>query len=322
MSEKPLVSVLITVYNDEKNIAIAVKSILEQTFQDFEIIIVNDGSTDNTEDVIKNLQVNDSRILLVNQNNQGTSKAANNGLSYCRGKYIARLDSDDYSFPHRLNFQFNYLESHPDVVLIGGGSFIIDHDNNIIGSRNVKTNNPQKTLMHRCIFQQSDVMFRKDAVLNLGGYRVKFKNAQDYDLWLRLSEVGQIAKVQEYFGVWRLNPGGYTLSRKLEQKNEVKIIKKMALLRRKGFDDGYESYVSNEKQHIHRNNISENDYKILIVQSLLKVGRKKDARLLIKSDLSHFKSNKKSILYLSTFLPDIIFKLIINAREYYLNKIQ
>lgn len=322
MINNPAVSVLITVYNDEKNISLAIKSIQEQTFQDFEIVVINDGSTDNTQLIVEKIQNIDNRIVLINQNNQGTTKAANNGLQICKGKYIARLDSDDFSYPHRLQFEFNYLESHPNVVLIGGGSHIVDKDGNIIGQRNIKTTNPAKTLFHRCIFQQSDVMYRKNAVLSIGGYREKFKNAQDYDLWLRLSAIGEIAKVQEIFGVWRLNPGGYTLSRKIEQRKEIKLIKKMAFLRKQNINDGYDKYLPNNPVIAHRNDISDDDYNFWIVQSLLKDGRKKEARSLIFSKFNNNMLIKKYILLVVTYFPDFILTSINKIREFYLNNIQ
>ena len=204
----PTVSVLMCVYNDENFVGHAIESILGQTFGDFEFVIVNDGSTDGTPGILAEYSAKDSRIRVFSQANMGTTAAANFGLFAARSIYVARLDSDDISYPHRLQTEVDFLERYPHVALVGGGADIIDREGIIIGARNIRTTSPARTLTHRCIYQQSDVMFRRDMVVALGGYREKFRNAQDYDLWLRISEVADIAKLNEVLGQWRLNGGG------------------------------------------------------------------------------------------------------------------
>ncbi len=315
----PLVSVLITVYNDEKHIGTAVESILNQSFQDFEIVVVDDGSTDNTPMVLQKYSEADNRIKIFSQANSGTTKAANNGLSKSVGKYIARLDSDDYSYSHRLKYEVDFLEKNPNIALIGGGVHIIDVEGRIIGSRNINIKHPKNVLAHRCIFQQSDVMFRKEAIMKLGGYREKFKNAQDYDLWLRISEKYEIVKVNEIFGVWRLNAGGYTLSRTFEQKAEIEIIKKMAQKRLRGIDDGYSNYNGLQKVFVHRKKISNEQYLKIKIGFLLKDLRKKEAREMIAKEIKEMKWYKKMLLLSITYSPDFLLKIPIRLREYRLN---
>ena len=315
----PLVSVLITVYNDEKHIGTAVESILNQSFQDFEIVVVDDGSTDNTPMVLQKYSEADNRIKIFSQANSGTTKAANNGLSKSVGKYIARLDSGDYSYSHRLKYEVDFLEKNPNIALIGGGVHIIDVEGRIIGSRNINIKHPKNVLAHRCIFQQSDVMFRKEAIMKLGGYREKFKNAQDYDLWLRISEKYEIVKVNEIFGVWRLNAGGYTLSRTFEQKAEIEIIKKMAQKRLRGIDDGYSNYNGLQKVFVHRKKISNEQYLKIKIGFLLKDLRKKEAREMIAKEIKEMKWYKKMLLLSITYSPDFLLKIPIRLREYRLN---
>lgn len=294
-----------TVFNDESFIGQAIESILNQTFTDFEFLIINDGSTDKTTEIIEEYSRKDKRIKIVHQENAGTTVAGNNGLNFSLGKYVARLDSDDISYPNRLQIEVEFLDSHPKVGLVGGGSHFIDMQGNIVGIRNIKTSNPYKTLMHRCIYQQSDVMFRKDIVLQLGGYREKFHNSQDYDLWLRISEVAAIAKLDVVLGQWRLNASGYTYSRKKEQEKEVNVIKQIALLRRKQLSDGYENYFPPEKTE-HRKQISKSQYELLLASSLLTALRKKEAR---KKLLSIRPTFSTTILILFTFMPDIFLRL-------------
>jgi glycosyltransferase involved in cell wall biosynthesis len=113
----PRVSILMTVYNGMPYLPAAIESMLKQTFQDFEFIIVNDGSTDGTVAYLDSLA--DPRIHVVHRENGGTAAAANQGLQHCRGEYIARMDSDDISLPHRLATQVAFLDQHPRVGLVG-----------------------------------------------------------------------------------------------------------------------------------------------------------------------------------------------------------
>jgi glycosyltransferase involved in cell wall biosynthesis len=319
----PKVSVLICVYNDEANIGKAIDSILCQSFQDFEIIIVNDGSTDATGTILSQYKQQDKRIKVIDQQNQGTANAANNGITHCSGKYIARLDSDDISYPHRLQTEVSFLEANPHVGLVGGGCHITDSTGRILGSRNIRPKNPHKTLINRCIYQQSDVMFRKDVLDKLAGnivYRGKFKGAEDYDLWLRISEVAAIAKIDSVFGVWKLNTGGYTLARKSEQLEAITELKKMAIARRKGQKDWYDSYTPAVKDTIHRTQMNSSEYDKTIAQVLLKEGHTSEVQYQLKKykTIKHEWSLVKKWYYLS-FIPKPILKMIFGFREFLLN---
>lgn len=317
----PKVSVLMCVYNDEKFVGTAIDSILCQSFTDFEFIIVNDGSTDGTGNVLAGYETQDQRIRVFTQSNAGTTAAANFGLSVARGDYVARLDSDDLSYPDRLKIEVDYLDANPNIALVGGGSDIIDVDGNVIGARNIRTDNPACTLIHRCIYQQSDVMFRHSVVVKLGGYREKFRNAQDYDLWLRISEIDGIAKLNVPLGQWRLNGGGYTLSRAAEQREEVETIKSFARQRRTSGRDGYEDYIPAAPPK-HRRSISAAEYDMLVGSVLLQAVRPLEAREKICSFLKE-KTNLHAIsLYLLTFIPLFAISGLFSARNFYLNRIR
>src|SRR5690348_7082970 len=111
------VTVLMPVYNSEKYIWAAIHSVINQTWNDFELLIVNDGSTDGTQEIIKSFA--DDRIVLINQENGGVAKALNKGLMHAKGDYIARFDADDICFPDRLEEQVNFLDKHEDYVVVG-----------------------------------------------------------------------------------------------------------------------------------------------------------------------------------------------------------
>lgn len=125
--QDPKVTVLMPAYNAEKYIETAIESILNQTYKDFEFIIVNDCSTDSTLDIIERYAKQDKRIKIIsNKENQKIAQTLNNGLKEAKGKYIARLDADDWSYPERLEKQVNFMEENPDVVLSSGNMEICD----------------------------------------------------------------------------------------------------------------------------------------------------------------------------------------------------
>jgi len=322
MTRSPFVSVLITVYNDEKNIRTAIESILNQTFRDFEIVVVNDGSTDETEAVLDSLkQEHPDTITVLTQDNSGTATAANSGLKVCRGKYIARLDSDDISYKHRLQTEVDILEANPDAALVGGGCHISDKNGNIIGERNIHTKRPHKILLRRCVFQQSDVMFRKKILEKVGKevYRKKFK-AEDYDLWLRISEVAKIIKIDDILGIWRLNAGGYTLSRKEEQLEAIKVLRSMAFARRSGKEDCYENFEPKIADRKHRSEISSAEYDLCVAQVMIKAGKLKEAGSLLKKHRENKTEwNKMKKWYLLTYMPAKMIKILFGIREMILN---
>jgi glycosyltransferase involved in cell wall biosynthesis len=306
------------VYNDERFVGHAIQSVLAQSFQEFELVIINDGSTDGTQAVLDEYARRDSRIRVYRQENAGTTAAANFGLSVVCGKFVARLDSDDLSYPHRLQLEAEFLERNPSVALVGGGSHIIDVDGAVIGVRNISTAAPARTLRHRCIYQQSDVMFRRDVVARLGGYRDKFRNAQDYDLWLRVSEVAQIAKLDDILGQWRLNRGGYTLSRAQEQRREAGMVKHFARQRRKHCNDDYEKY-SPPQAHTHRKNIARDEYDFIVGAVFLQALRIHDARRKYRGCLAQYRTARALLMYLLTFFPKRMLGAAFRMRDFYLN---
>src|ERR1700761_448098 len=124
LEHQPHISVLMPAYNAEKYIGTAINSLLKQTFSSFELVIINDGSTDNTINIIN--AFNDKRIKLVDQQNKGIAAALNHGLKIARAPYIARFDADDICMPERLEVQYNFLSMNPDYVIVGSDADYID----------------------------------------------------------------------------------------------------------------------------------------------------------------------------------------------------
>lgn len=183
----PKISVIMSVYNGEKYLSPAVESILNQTYRDFEFIIINDGSVDKTQDILEEFQKQDNRIKIVSRTNKGLVYSLNEGVSLARGEYIVRMDADDVSAPERLQKQLEYVQRH-DLVVCGTWAEEI----NTLGNKIKELKYPPSTekikfytLLHNP-FIHSSVMFRKDVFEKVGGYRAFFKHIEDYEFWTRI----------------------------------------------------------------------------------------------------------------------------------------
>ena len=187
----PKVTVLMPAYNAGKYIAESIQSIINQTYGNWELLIVNDGSTDNTVEVVNSF--NDPRIrLLNNPENLRLIKTLNRGLEEAKGEYIARLDSDDNATPNRLQLQVDALDADPDLALVGGRSNVINAQGKLI-TRGEDAFLPSSSeairfaLMFFNPFRHSAVTFRRDVVRSLGGYPLKMQNVEDFGLWCQLT---------------------------------------------------------------------------------------------------------------------------------------
>lgn len=194
----PLVSVIMPVYNAARFVKLAVESILRQTMGDFEFLIINDGSTDETPEILQ--WIDDPRVrLIINEENLGLVTSLNRGLCLARGRYIARQDADDISLPARLERQVEFMEKAPTTALLGTNCAVIDEAGNIIDSIHFPTTNAeiQQRLPHGCCILHATVLMRRDCLENVGGYRQELYPAEDYDLWLRLAERFEVANLPE-----------------------------------------------------------------------------------------------------------------------------
>ncbi len=199
------ISVVTAVYNGEKYIENSVRSILNQTFKDFEYLIIDDGSTDNTLEKLQ--QINDSRIRILQQSNQGQTNALINGIKQANGELIARLDADDYSLPNRLMRQAEFMASHPKVLLCGS-RFEELYNENLTPQRArfASTDNEiKKIICYFNPFAHSAVIFRRDAYFKVGGYDNNYKIGMDYHLWTRLMKIGEVHNIDEALTVVRIH---------------------------------------------------------------------------------------------------------------------
>ena len=192
----PQVSVVISVYNDAEFIEESLNSLLQQTFADFEIIVVNDGSTDNSADILQRLEKTDHRLQVITQGNQGLTKALINGCAAAKGEFIARQDGDDWSHSERLQRQVDALKENTDLAFVSCRAEGITKEGRVLES--VARPSDPKLATDELRFQRQGppahgtVMFRREVYESVGGYRPEFYFSQDSDLWLRMAEVGQL----------------------------------------------------------------------------------------------------------------------------------
>ncbi len=171
----PTVSVVMSVFNGATTLARTVESIRNQTLRDFELIIVNDGSTDRTPELLRDYEVADRRVHVVNQKNRGLTAALNEGCARARGEFIARQDCGDRSLPERLDLQVRFLHAHPDVVAVGAGIRRMTSDGELLGvdQRGLMAADVTSALQSRGIgILHAASMFRRDAFASAGGTRV------------------------------------------------------------------------------------------------------------------------------------------------------
>ena len=233
----PCVSVLIPAYNARKYVMNAIQSVCQQSFEDIEIVVIDDGSADGTRDLLQQLAVLDSRVQIRSRSNTGYTRALIEGLSLCKAPLIARMDADDESFPQRLEKQFAYLSAHPECVVVGSQALLIDDEGRPLYSS-------RRPLDHEAIDQahlegrtgilfHSGTMFRRAAYDRVGGYRTGYEPAEDFDLWLRLAEVGSIANLPDTLLKYRVHHNSVCFKRRTEQIAAVRAGLADAFARRK-----------------------------------------------------------------------------------------
>lgn len=225
-NKNPLVSVVMSVYNGEKYLREAVDSILNQTFRDFEFIIINDGSTDNTLKILKTYR--DPRIVLISRKNKGLVESLNEGIKKAKGKYIARQDADDISIKDRLRKQVDFIVSNTGTVLVGS-SMVIKYNNKLVNHYVLLGDTELRAeMLVRCPFVHGSTMYRKKAAIEAGLYDYKYWPAEDYEFWIRLSKTGGIANIYEPLYIYRDNNLGISNLNSKNQKSKANEIIKLA----------------------------------------------------------------------------------------------
>lgn len=229
MSSK--LTIILPVYNGEKYLSFAIDSILNQSYQDFRLLIINDGSTDSSLAIAHSYR--DKRITVVDQANQGLSAALNHGLDLASSQYVARMDHDDISHPDRFAVQIKFMDDHPDIGLCGTWAELIDKDSKKVASAAYPLNHDQITafLLFNSPFCHPSVIFRK-SVLDNHQLRYHSGYAEDLDLWIKLLPYTKFANLPQFLVRYRLGVGISSNSHKRQ------------------YDDCFEKIISSQVLHL------------------------------------------------------------------------
>ena len=228
--EVPIVSVVMSVYNTESFLPYAIESILRQSFREFEFIIINDGSTDNSGKILDEYAKMDVRIKVIHQENTGISNALNRAIQNSRGIFLARQDPDDISLPNRLSRQVSYLKNHTNVHVVGSNNFIINRKNRVVACyfRPLSCSDISSIISSYNPICHGSVMMRKDAIIDVGLYDSRFDKAEDLELWLRMLLKGKkIVNLPDFLYCWRIHGTSVAGSALEQQKTLVEYILKL-----------------------------------------------------------------------------------------------
>lgn len=230
----PLISVVLPVYNMGSLVGDAIESILAQRATDFELLVLNDGSTDETASVLADYAQSDKRVVVVdNGENLGLIRTLNLGLELARGTYIARQDADNRSLPDRFARQLAYLDEHPEVGLVGTPVAVIeDHKQTTAGRIFPDAILPPALIPWELLaypyFAHDTIMARSDLMRSVGGYDLKQLHAEDYDLWVRLSRISQLAMLPQPGAHFFWNPDGISQKFRDAQEHTTAAIRSRA----------------------------------------------------------------------------------------------
>jgi hypothetical protein len=290
---EPQVSVVLPVHNGAAHLASAIESVLLQSHRAFELIIVNDGSTDNSGAIAADYAKVDKRITVIHQDNHGEAVAVNAGFAKARFALVARLDHDDIALPDRLAQQVAFLKKYEDVAAVGGTMRFIDGDGKLTGPKKFFPLTPadcHKALADTTVAPISNpsAMIRKAAFDKVGGYRPQFRYACDLDFWLRFDEGFKLANLPEILIDYRLHGANATHRHRFDQELQAQIARQAALSRRKGLPDPVAGWTALDLDKLATFTLSDDEksriYRELFEAALFNLARTKDAAYLKLAD--------------------------------------
>ncbi|MCL6433137.1 MAG: glycosyltransferase [Leptolyngbyaceae cyanobacterium HOT.MB2.61] len=235
MNQPPSVSVLMPVFNGGQYLKEAVESILNQSFTQFELLIIDDGSIDDSLKILQQYAESDRRIRLWSRENRGLVQTLNELIEMARSPFLARMDADDVALPDRLLHQVQKLERQPNLLCVGGAYDMVDQQGEWLLHVSPALQNDeiqQRLLSGSSPIQHSCAMMRRSAVLQVGGYDPATFPAEDLDLWLRLGELGELANLQETILKYRVHTASITSKRLKQHSQTVRKVCEQAWQRR------------------------------------------------------------------------------------------
>lgn len=318
MSGTTRVSVIMGVHNDEEFIGESVESIINQTYRNFEFIIVEDAPTDRTPDILD--QYEDGRVIRIkNDTNLGLTISLNQAFDHASGKYIARQDADDISQSDRLARQISYLDDHPDIACLGTSATLIGEKGGVIGHRRALTRPTLKDFLRKNQVVHGSAMMRRDVLDHLGGYNELFSVAQDYELWLRMIDDWPIHNLEVPLyrlrvhenSIYRTKQVESLLYNHLAKRSKVSgKTKPLRTVRNEGIHHLFGELTATERLAIQKS----------MAKTLLRYGQSDEGRQVLRQkavecglDLTGW------LLYGLTYLPDQAIQPIIQYYRRYLN---
>jgi GT2 family glycosyltransferase len=242
----PSVSVILPVKNGSAYIEAAIVSILTQTFSDFELLIIDDSSSDDTMDIARRVCGADPRARILVNPGAGLVEALNVAIGAARARLIARMDADDIALPQRLERQHAFMAAHPEVAVVGSQARFIDQRGALTGKATGLPESHEaiaKTLLRYCCLNHPTVLMRADALKRVGGYRAIVPVAEDLDLWLRIAEHGRLANLAESLLLYRAHAGQVSQSKAWTQRLSRNLAIISARERRAGRPDPLTTYA-------------------------------------------------------------------------------
>ncbi|MGC4128736.1 MAG: glycosyltransferase [Bergeyella sp.] len=315
MNTMPVLSVVMSVFNAEKYLHKAVDSVLNQTFQDFEFIIIEDCSTDRSLEILEEYARKDSRIVLIkkdkNKGAAGFIENLNIGLDKSRGKYIARMDADDISLPERFEKQIAVLEGDAELFIVGANLEMMDENDNHISIKSAPVSDSEiKNTMYKSIALYHPVlMFRNDGKIR---YREKMLSCEDYDLYFRLMlQNKKMANIPEILLKYRVLDS--SISRKDKTFIRWMMVEKARAFYLESKNSGKDSYDDFKPENIQK--ITDSDYKssledlVFAVKTALKFSEKEELNSILKK-IKKFYPNQSVLKYkIASALPNPSSKL-------------
>lgn len=221
MIKTPTVTVLMPAYNSASFIAEAIESVLSQTYKDYELLIINDGSSDKTQEIINSYKTKDNRIRSIKQKNIGLVATLNKGIKLAKGAYIARIDSDDIWNSDKLIKQMSVISKDNSIVLIGSSYDIVDESGSYISRviQPTEDDDIRRAFYLRNPFGHSSVVYLKSAVEKAGLYDENMLPAEDFDLWIKIAKLGRIENIDKICLKYRLLKSGISQSNSYKQTN-------------------------------------------------------------------------------------------------------
>jgi glycosyltransferase involved in cell wall biosynthesis len=226
----PRVSVVMPVFQAERFLAEAVRSILLQTYADFELLVFDDGSGDRSRAILREFAAADARIRLFEETHAGYVTWLNRGLELAHGEFVARMDADDVSLPERFERQVRFLDAHPDVVALGTHALFIDSDGDPIAPTEKPLDHDEIDRQHiapgcqGAMITHPSAMLRRAAALAAGGYRPEAVLVDDLDLFLRMAERGHLANLADVLLHYRIHPDSLGVSRRAQQIEAIRRV--------------------------------------------------------------------------------------------------